>query len=169
MRALLTAALSFVLALAPAVGGAAENTCRTVSVTVSSAAFTTVDISGGAVSSDAFPASTSLASGATVPRFTYLMIKVTLTDANDSISNVRLTTTAAETSTGTFGATPLCIDVAPGLTCGSRYVDWDPQTHGKTFWIKPWDWGYLYGKLTLTPTGHGAGDTATVVIKGCWE
>lgn len=97
-----------------------------------------------------------------------IKVLIELTDADNGISNVQSEFTAAETSGGTFGKVPLCADAAPTLTCGAVDLDWDPTTHGKTFWLYPIPWGWPYGKITFTTTGHGAGDEIDATIYGCW-
>lgn len=129
-----------------------------------------LDISAGAVTTSAFTATPGgVRPDATIPSPTYLKVAVDLTDANDLITNIQLGFTAAETSGGTYRKTPLCADAAPTLTCGAVDVDWNPQTHGKNWWVKPIDWGWPYGKITVTPTGHGAADTVVLTIYGCGE
>lgn len=141
---------------------AAEPVCRLVST------FSAVDLSGGATTTAQFPTAPTV-STRSIPIWSYLKVSLDLTDANSSVSNLRVTPTSSNADGGTFRKLPLCVDAAPSLTCGAVYLDWDPQTHGKSWWLKPIDWGYDYGKLTLTPTGHGAGDTVTVTVYGCWE
>jgi hypothetical protein len=167
MRALLTG-LFCVLLASPASATKDEMSCRLIPILSSGAAFTTVDISGGAITSDAFPAANTRTSY-DAPRFSYLKVSVDIVDADNGISNVRLTFTESETRGGKYRVTPLCINAAPVLTCGFVAIDWDPQTYGKSWTIKPIDWGFLYGKITLTPTGHGASDTATLTVYGCTE
>ncbi len=151
------------VALAPAVSMAKESKCHLIST------FTDVDISGGTATSAQFPTGSTVGSKV-YPRPTYLMIAADLTDADNGITNVRLTFTATETVTsGTFRKVPVCSIVSPVLTCEPVAVDWDPQTDGKNWWTKPIDWGYLFGKVTTTTTGHGALDTITLAVYGCSE
>jgi len=130
----------------------------------------TLDISSGAATSDELNTIRGkVASTAGNGPATYLKVQTVLTDANDGITNLRYTFTAAEATGGTFANTPLCADAAPQLVCGQVKLDWDPSTHGKTFWLKPIDWGWPYGKITVTPTGNGSGDSAALTIYGCIE
>ena len=145
-----------------------EMSCRVITILSGGSAFTLVDISGGAVTSDAFP-SANVRANYPYPRFAYLKVSVDIVDASNGISNVRATFAESETRTGTFRATPLCVNAAPVLTCGQAKMDWNPQTDGKSWTLKPIDWGYLFGKITLTITGAGALDTATLTVYGCTE
>ena len=132
----------------------------TASTSIASGAVTTAEIN--MVPGGSLPSSTT-------PNPTYLKLGVDLTDASDGVSNLQFTFTAAETTGGTFRKNPLCADSAPTLTCGAVDLNWDPQTHGKNFWLKPIDWGFPYGKITVTPTGHGAGDAVVLTVYGCRE
>jgi hypothetical protein len=161
MRALLCFLISMALA-SPAVAVKDEMSCKLI-VTVAA-----VSISGGAITTSQFPV--SVRAGYKYPRHSYLMLRVDLVDASNGVSNLAFTFTESEADAGTFrNAVPLCVNAAPTLTCGRLTLDWDPQTHGKLFTLNPINWGYLFGKITVTPTGHGSGDTVAIGIYGCTE
>ncbi len=126
-----------------------------------------LDISAGAKTTAEFAATPGgLDASSTTPYPTYLRVSVDLVDASNGISNIRLTFTASEITGGTFRSVPMCSDAAPTLTCGNARLDWDPQTYGKAWWSHA-KWGFPYGKITVTPTGNGANDTALLTIYGC--
>ena len=128
------------------------------------------DVSSGTTTTAAFAVTPGGSRpNASTPNPAYLAVMPALVDANNGVSNVVLSFTAAQTLTGTYAAVPLCANAAPLLTCDNARVGWDPQTYGKNWWVKPVDWGYPYGKITATLTGHGAGDTLALSIYGCQE
>lgn len=148
----------------PATAAADDQKCWLITTT------SALDISAGAQTTSEFTATPGGASPSSMtPNPAYLKVGADLTDASDGITNIRLQFTASETTGGTFRKTPLCANAAPALTCGDVRVDWDPQTYGKAWWIKPIDWGFPYGKITATPTGNGANDTIVLTVYGCRE
>lgn len=150
--------------LAPLAAHADQQMCWLITTTSAQ------DISAGAVTTAEFRALPGgQAPSATTPNPTYLKVGVDLVDASNGVTNIELSFTASETTGGTFRKTPLCADAAPALTCGAANADWNPATHGKNWWIKPVDWGFPFGKITTTPTGHGANDTVVLTVYGCRE
>lgn len=123
----------------------------------SGGAFTTEDISGGAV--------TSGASG--TRSFNMIKLSVDLTDADNGVSKLDFTFQESDSTTGTFRKVPHCSLSGTTWTCGEKSIEWDPSTHGKNFTIS-FPWMYEALKFTVTPTGHGASDTVTVTARGCW-
>ena len=162
MRALFCFPICILLA-SPAGAVKDEMSCRLITTVAAT------DISGGAITTDQFPVAETRA-GYKYPRFSYLMLRVDLVDADNGVSNLVFTFTESEADAGTFrNAVPLCVNSAPTLTCGGLSMEWDPQTYGKSFTLNPINWGYLFGKITVTPTGHGAADTVAIGIYGCTE
>ena len=129
---------------------------------------TALDISSGAVTTAEFnttPGSTH--PDATLPIPDFLKVGVDIVDASNGITVVDLTFTASEATAGTFRNVGLCSSAGATLTCGTASFEWNPATFGKAFWAKPIPWGYPFGKITVTPTGNGASDTAVLTIYGC--
>ena len=156
------ALLLAVLLLVPATGKQDEMSCKLV------ATIAATSIAGGAFTTSIFPTAKTRGSW-DAPRFAYLKVGVDLVDASNDVSNVRLSFVESETTAGTYRSTPFCVNAAPIFTCGAAKMDWNPKTDGKNWTLKPVDWGYLFGKITVTPTGHGTGDTVALEIYGCME
>ena len=119
--------------------------------------FTDIDISGGAVTSGAH----------NFDRLRQLEIGADVTDAGGGITNVRFTFASALTAVGTYRKIPYCKAASPVLTCGPFAVDWNPAVDGKNF-IVTFPIVYKHTKITATPTGHGAGDKLSLVMRGCY-
>ena len=133
--------------------------------------FSVTDISAGAVTSSEFDAREGLtgAGGGMTLLPAYLKLLMQLTDANNGVTKLAVSLVASETTGGTFGDVDLCSQSGVVLTCGDVSLERNPVTYGKTYWVKPLDWGYPFGKVVVTPTGHGAGDTITGTLYGCSE
>lgn len=129
------------------------------------------DISGGAVTSAEFDAREGLSGlgGGMTQLPSYLKVGIDITDANNGISLMAISFTASQTTGGTFRDVDVCAQSGVVFTCGDVSLQRVPTTYGKVYWIKPIDWGYPFGKIIATPTGHGASDTITTTIYGCAE
>ena len=134
-------------------------TCGTTQLlTAGGAAFTDIDISSGAVTA------TELG----VDKWDYATIHFDLTDANNSVTNLRWSFTVSDASGGTQRVYDDCSTTSPTMTCnGQLVIDRDPQTKGKN-WAMPFPTQAEWMTLTFTPTGHDAGDELSVKIRGCW-
>ncbi len=133
--------------------------------------FSATSIAAGAVTSSQFDTRSGahgLGGGMTLLP-SHIKLRVLLTDANDGVSNLRFTFGEAETTGATVSTVPVCDEVGGVFTCLQAKLDWNPQTsgNGKRFTLYPLAWQYPFGTVTVTPTGHGAGDTITVDMYGC--
>ena len=150
-------AVALLLALsAPAAAVAA---CQPIPITTDgSAAFSAVSIASGAVTTAGFP----------INPYTQIVIRATVTDASDGVTNIRYKITESATYAGTYG--PYCEATVSGgvYTCEWRQLDWNhtDAQEGKEARIELPATGRFW-KITATPTGHGAGDTITITAEGC--
>lgn len=124
--------------------------------TAAGAAFTTQDISGGAVTTGEVDTN----------GIKQLKISVDIADPTPGITKIALTFTESDVAGGTFRKVPFCQDAAPTLTCGPMSIEWNPTADGLT-WSVPIPWTYRKTKITVTPTGAGASDTVTLTALGC--
>lgn len=155
MRPKLLLVLAAVL-VAPAVARAVTGTCEPVAIkTTGGAAFTNVDISGGAVTTGILPVSWAA----------NLLLRPSVTDADNTVTNVRFTLREYESNAAAAQArTVIDCDKAAGVwTCNRLAIDWNPTTAGNgKHWTVPIPLAYKYVDVTATPTGHGAGDTLSL-------
>jgi hypothetical protein len=154
---ILAATVIAVSAICQSVASAQECSRVAIFKTDGVTAFTTVDISGGAVSTAAFD----------VSGFKYVVVEADIVDADNGVSNMRLTMTESQTSGGTFRTVPDCEKSATALACESLKIDWDPSADGKSY-VLAIPVRYQWLKMTQTPTGHGASDTLTLGLRGCY-
>lgn len=150
-------ALALLLALAAPL--TARAACQPIPITTNgTTAFTSVSIAAGAVTTYGFP----------INPYTQILIRATVTDASDGITNIRYKITESSTLTGTYG--PYCeATVAAGVyTCEWRQLDWNhtDAQEGKEARIELPATGRFW-KITATPTGHGASDAITITAEGC--
>lgn len=152
--------IALLLLLASEPGGALASGGRCWLVQDNAAA----SISGGSITTSAWSASV----GGLVPsmqeRPDYLTVAFDLVDANDGISNVRLTFQAAQGSAGTYRTATVKVGA---VRQSAIVLDYNPQLDGKSWVTTRIPWSYPYGKLTASSTGHGAGDTLAIGIYGC--
>ena len=122
-------------------------------------AFTGVDISGGAVTTGEFDTN----------GVSQIKWKATITDADNLVTNVRLTFTESDDLAGTHSVIGQCVTGATTgeLDCDSLKINWDPTSGGKIYSLSI-PWNAKHTKITVTPTGHGAGDEVTLTAQGCW-
>lgn len=133
--------------------------CADVAVLSSGNPFTTISLASGAVSADEM----------NVDAFDYATIHIDLVDADDLITNLQWSFTVTDEPGGQDRVYDDCTTVSPTMTCnGQLLINRDPQARGKN-WAMPFPTKYEWVTLTFTPTGHGAGDTLTVKIRGCYE
>lgn len=96
-----------------------------------------------------------------------LMLRVVLTDASDGITSAIVSITEAPDKDSTFGAVAICDGTFPKWLCEPWELDWNPQTKGKA-WNIPLPVIYASMKITLTTTGHGAGDEVAYTVRACY-
>lgn len=139
---------------------AQEPRCQNITVrTAAGAAFIDQDISGGAVTTGEIPLSP----------YAEFTLNVDLTDASDTVTNLRFTIKLLSATGGTernlWGD---CSGFNP-LVCKILKFDVDPRNaaEGKNGSI-PIPTAYQLAKITVTPTGHGAGDAVSLTGVGCY-
>ena len=138
---------------------AVSQECVDIAVkTAGGAAFTAVDISGGAVTTGEIA----------VAPHVEVLLRVDLVDASDGVSNLQFTINELPSAGGTsrklWGD---CSGTNP-LTCKILKINVDPRNaaEGKNGTI-PLPVNFRRMTITATPTGHGAGDTLSLDILGC--
>lgn len=153
LRAIIFAAAMLLTAQAQAA------TCGDVLVTTSSAEFADISIASGAVAADEIGAD----------KWDYATIHFDLTDADNSVTSLQWSYTISDAAGGTVRLYPDCTSVSPTMTCnGQLVINYDPRTPNSKSWAMPFPTKFEWMVPTFTPTGHGAGDTLSVKIRGCW-
>ncbi len=150
MRYFSTLLAAAVLAIAP--DALAGPVCATFETPPINAA----DISAGAVVSSVFPISSA----------SQVDFGVDVTDANDGITEIKLTFDVAFTPSGQLRAAPDCTRGVSSWTCIPLALDWDPQASGKNY-EQTAPVSYAFMRITATPIGHGAGDVLSVDVRVC--
>lgn len=153
MRFLITAALAFAFAL-PA---RASDRCWLISNVAATS------IAGGAITTAALKTSP----GASVGRSSFpipakIKIGVDLVDGDSGVSDLTLTFTGAEATAGTDRA----VGERDGDSSAALTRSWDPTALGKNRLVIV-ALGVPLFKITVTPTGEGAGDTVALAVYGC--
>jgi len=151
-------ALLVVLLVPSAATASAEDHCWLIS------AGSATSIAAGAISTAATAMTPGgLTPSAQTPIPSYLKIGIDLVDANNGVTSVLASFTGAEALAGQYRSVPECTSG----DCEAMTRDWNPVISGKNWYYAAIPWSFPYGVITLTPTGHGAGDTAAITLYGC--
>jgi len=157
MRKAITVFLTAIFITVFLPGDAHARTCVALTSPTFGIGFT-ASIAAGAVTTNATQVSTA----------NHIIVEIDLTDADNSVTNIRATWLVGDTSLTAARAVPECSVVAPVLTCEPRALDWDPTVGGKN-WVLPLSFAYEFTELTFTPTGHGAGDVIEIHLRRCTD